>query len=61
MIGMVDKQGELLKIIKDSEKFLNHVGLRRSNIYFKIRFHKLLTKLSALSKGGSDLYVRNFL
>lgn len=61
MIGMVDKQGELLKIIKDSEKFLNHVGLRRSYIYFKIRFHKLLTKLPALSKGGSDLYVRNFL
>ena len=35
---MVDKQGELLKIIKGSEKFLNHVGLRRSNISLKLGF-----------------------
>ena len=59
MVGMVRRQGELLKIFEEIEKFFNQVGLSRSNSYSKIRLHKLLTKLPVLSKGGSDLYVRN--
>lgn len=40
MIGMMGKQGELLKRIKETEEFFNHVDFSRSNIYFKIRMYK---------------------
>ena len=40
MIGMMGKQGELLKKIKETEEFFNHVDFSRSNIYFKIRMYK---------------------
>ena len=43
MIGMMGKQGELLKKIKETEEFFNHVDFSRSNIYFKIRMYKFLT------------------
>ena len=40
MIGMMRKQGELLKKNKETEEFFNHVDFSRSNIYFKIRMYK---------------------
>ena len=57
MVGMVVIRKELLKTFKESEKFFNHVGLSKSNIYFKIRLCKFLTKFLVLSKGWPDLYV----
>ena len=40
MVGMMSRQRELLKKFKESEKFFNHVGLRKSNIYFKISMYR---------------------
>lgn len=40
MVGMMSRQRELLKKFKESEKFSNHVGLRKSNIYFKISMYR---------------------
>ena len=40
IINIVGKQGELLERFKDSDEFFDSVGLRRSNIYFKIGLYK---------------------
>ena len=48
MVRMVGKKEQLLKKFKESEKFFNHVGLRMSNIYFKISLYKFLTKFLVL-------------
>ena len=36
IIGMVGKQGGLLKRFKESEEFFNHAGHSKFNIYFKM-------------------------
>ena len=40
IINIVGKQGELLERFKDSDELFDSVGLRRSNIYFKIDLYK---------------------
>ena len=48
IVNIVGKQGELLKIFRDAEEFFDHVGLSRSNIYFKISLYKFLRKFLLL-------------
>ena len=48
IINIVEKQGKLLRKFKEEDKFFDCVGLSRSNIYFKIRLHKLLRKFPVL-------------
>ena len=50
IINIVEKQGELLKKMKESDGFFSRVCLSRSNIYFKIRSHKFLCKFPILKK-----------
>ena len=38
MINIVGKQEELLQQFRDAAEFFNRVGLRRSNIYFKLAY-----------------------
>ena len=40
IINIVGKQGELLKRFKDSDGFFSHIGLSRSNTYFKMLLYK---------------------
>ena len=44
----VGKQGTLLKRFKEEDEFFDYVGLSRSNIYFKIRLYKFLSKFPVL-------------
>ena len=60
--NIVEKQAELMKRFKDSNEFFDGVGLSQSNIYFKIRLHKLLCKFPVLKNSTltSSYFNRNF-
>ena len=62
IINIVGKQGELLKIFRDAEEFFDHVGLSRSNIYFKISLYKFLRKFLLLKNSTftSSYFESNF-
>ena len=48
IINIVEKQGKLLRKFKEEDRFFDCAGLSQSNIYFKIRLHKLLRKFPVL-------------
>ena len=54
-------QGQMLKKFKDTEGFVENVGLSRSTIYFKIRLlRKFLRKYPTLKNSSlSSHYFRN--
>ena len=62
IINTVIKQGELLKGFMDNEECFYHVGLSRSNIYFKIGLYKFLSKLPVLKNSTltSSYFKSNF-
>ena len=43
-------EGEMLKKLKDTEGFVERVGLSQSTIYFKIGLDKLFKKISSFTK-----------
>ena len=43
-------EGEMLKKLKDTEGFVERVGLSQSTIYFKIGLDKLFEKISSFTK-----------
>ena len=61
-INIVGKQEELLKKFKDSENIFKHIGPSRSNIYFKIKLYKCLTKFPELKNSTlpSSYFNSNF-
>ena len=58
----VGKQGTLLKRFKEEDEFFDYVGLSRSNIYFKIRLYKFLSKFPVLKNSTltSSYFKSNF-
>ena len=48
VIDIVRKQGKLLERFKEEDELFDCVGLRRSDIYFKIRLYKFLCKFPVL-------------
>ena len=62
IINIVAKQGELLKLFKDSDEFFNCVGLSWSNIYFKISLYKFLSKFPLFKNStlASSYFKNNF-
>ena len=53
MVGVVSKQGELFKKIRESESCRS----QQVQLYLKIRLQNVLTKFPVMSKGEYDLYV----
>ena len=49
-IGYVVIQGQMLKKFRDTEDFIENVGLSRSAIYFKIGLYKTFKEFPALKK-----------
>ena len=62
IINIVGKEGELLKRFKDSQYFLDCVGLSQTNIYFKISLYKILCKFPVLQNSTltSSYFQSNF-
>ena len=48
-----------LKTFKDNKEFFIDVGLNQSNIYFKVKLHKFLTKFPVF-KNPSSYFKNNF-
>ena len=46
------RQRKLLKKSKESDEFFSCIGLSQSNIYQKVRLHKLLCKFAKLNKSA---------
>lgn len=61
-INIVGKQEELLKKFMDSENIFKYIGPSRSNIYFKIKLYKCLTKFPELKNSTlpSSYFNSNF-
>ena len=53
-IGYIDKQGELLKKLKDIQNLFDNVGQSKSIIYFKISLYKFLRKYPLLKTSTSQ-------
>lgn len=59
IINIIRKQDEILKTFKDNKEFFIDVGLNQSNIYFKVKLHKFLTKFPVF-KNQSSYFKNNF-
>ena len=59
-IGYIAKQGEILKIFKDTQNFFDNVGQSKSTIYFKISPYKFLKKYPLLKTSTlQSIYFKN--
>ena len=53
-------EGQMLKKFKDTEGFVENIGIIRSTVYFKIGLYKFLKQYPALKNSSlSSHYVRN--
>ena len=55
IINIVGRHGELLKRLKEEDEFFNKIRLSRSNIYFKMRLFKFLSKFPMLENSTLTL------